>query len=62
MIDKSNEEVTLERVWYNTPNCIRFIKETVVISSVKAGENSRKLSNNRNQVRGNLCYLYPGIL
>jgi len=47
MIDKSNDKVTLGRVWYNTPNCIRSIKGTVVISSVKSGDSYRKLSNNR---------------
>jgi len=46
MIDKSNERVTPGRVWFNTPNCISFIKKTFVISSVKSGESHRKLSNN----------------
>jgi len=55
MIDKSNEEVTLERVWYNTPNYISFIKETDVISSVETGDTYRKLRNNRKRSRGRVC-------
>ena len=55
MIDKSNEEVTIGRVWYNTPNCISFIKKTFAISSVESGDTYRKLRDNRKRFRGRVC-------